>query len=87
LPLHPTCIKSEEQNEGVQMEVNFNVALISHPTKFEGTSWVVENFCVIVASRLTNVSVYAKTIIPPIDSNVVVFFDAVVNMDSKVPMV
>jgi hypothetical protein len=87
LPLYPTCIKSEGQSEGVQMEVDFYIALISHPIKFEGTSWVIDNFGVAIASRLTNVLVYAKTIVPPINFNVVIFFDALVNTDNKVPMV
>jgi hypothetical protein len=52
------------------MEIDLNVALISHPTKFEGASWVVDNFGVAIASRITNVLVYAKTIVPPIDSYV-----------------
>jgi hypothetical protein len=68
------------------MEVDFNVALISHPTEFEGTSWVVDNFGV-ATSRLTNVLVCAKTTVLPIDFNVVVFFDVLVNTDSEVLMV
>jgi len=42
--------QSDEHNEGVQMEVEFDVALIFHPTKFEGTLKAINSFGATIAS-------------------------------------
>jgi hypothetical protein len=78
--------QSDEHNEGVQMEVEFDVALIFHPTKFEGTLKATNSFGATIASWSVDVHIFIKIIMPPIDPSVMGFFNATINTD-KVPMV
>jgi hypothetical protein len=78
--------QNDERNEGVQMEVKFDVSLNFHPTKFEGTLKATNNFGAAIASGSVDVHIFIKIIMPPIDPSVMGFFNATINTD-KVPMV
>lgn len=85
--------QNEEQNEGGQMEVNSVVALKFHLVELEVTSDIGNILNIANPSDTTrwfkNVEnhVPTKVNVPHIDSIALTFFNATVNVDSKVIMV